>query len=269
MPKPSRMHFLKQVERLIAERFPSVKLERSQKEFALVLNGHWTSLENLYRMAVAESDDVAAPDRLTSIVDHWVTQLLQAAANLTDQLAPFYELRTRIMPIVVSRVPTLASGAAMLGQQLVDGLHVCYVLDDEQSISYVSPGLFDSWHISLDELHEVAIQNLVHLSATLPAHAAQDEDRRVSVILIQLLDGYDAARILLPGLYDHLRGHLGGPFAAGIPNRDILICFRDEPETVDRIRRQIVADHRSMPHQVTDRLFLITADGIAPYAQGV
>jgi hypothetical protein len=69
--------------------------------------------------------------------------------------------------------------------------------------------------------------------------------------------------VLLPSLHEKLRGHLGSPFVAAIPNRDILICFRDDQQTVARLREQISDDYRNMPHQLTDRLLLITPDGIA------
>jgi uncharacterized protein YtpQ (UPF0354 family) len=108
------------------------------------------------------------------------------------------------------------------------------------------------------------MHNLVSRSEAMSAHAAQDEEGRVNLILFQQMDGYDASRILLPTLHDRLREHLGSPFAAAIPNRDILICFRNEPEMLERLAEQIADDYRSMPHQVTDRLFLVTADGIAP-----
>ena len=77
------------------------------------------------------------------------------------------------------------------------------------------------------------------------------------------MDGYDASRVLLPTLHEKLREHLGSPFAAGIPNRDILLCFRNDDETVGRLREQIAEDHRQMPHGVTDKLLLVTPDGIA------
>ena len=57
---------------------------------------------------------------------------------------------------------------------------------------------------------------------------------------------------------------IGSPFAAGVPNRDILLCFRNDDETVEKLRDQIQKDYRRMPHQVTDKLLLITQDGIAP-----
>jgi len=85
----------------------------------------------------------------------------------------------------------------------------------------------------------------------------------MELILFQTLDGYDASRVLLPDLHERLREHLGSPFSAGIPNRDILLCFRNEEATVSRLRPQIERDYEQMPHQITSKLLLITADGIA------
>lgn len=102
-------------------------------------------------------------------------------------------------------------------------------------------------------------------SDPLTAHAGQDDDGRVNLVIIQSMDGYDASRILLRGLHDRLRGHLGSPFLAGIPNRDILICFRNEPEMVRRVSEQVRDDYARMPHQISPAIFLLTADGVAQY----
>ena len=96
------------------------------------------------------------------------------------------------------------------------------------------------------------------------AQAAQDESGQINLILFQSGDGYDASRILLPTLHERLREHLGSPFLAAIPNRDILLCFRNDDETIGRVKGQVEEDYRRMPHQVSDKLYLITADGIAP-----
>ena len=117
---------------------------------------------------------------------------------------------------------------------------------------------------TLETLHKTAIDNLTARSQEISAHAAQDENGNVNLILFQTMDGYDASRILLPTLHDRLKEHLGSPFAAGIPNRDILLCFRDDEETVGRLSQQISDDYQKMPHQVTDKLLLVTPDGIAP-----
>ena len=119
----------------------------------------------------------------------------------------------------------------------------------------------------LEEQHEQAIGNLVSRSQEMEAHGMQDETGRVNLILFQKGDGYDASRIFLPTLHDRLCEHLGSPFVAAIPNRDILLCFRDEEATVNQLAAKVAEDFRQMPHQVTDRLFLVTRDGIAPRAR--
>jgi uncharacterized protein YtpQ (UPF0354 family) len=265
MSKPSRIQFLDQVEQLIAKRFPSVKLQRSEADFSLRVNGNWASLENLYRVSVAENATASYADRLSRNVEQWVVELLHAMEQSPDELASYEELRPRILPVVVAKISQVASGIALVSQQLLDRLAVGYVIDDDKAMSYISVERLEQWNIPLDELHETAISNLIARSEMLQAHAAQDDEGKINLILIQTMDGYDASRILLPGLYDRLREYLGAPFVAGIPNRDILVCFRDDPETVSRLRERILQDFRTMPYQVTDELFLVTADGIASY----
>jgi uncharacterized protein YtpQ (UPF0354 family) len=149
-------------------------------------------------------------------------------------------------------------------QPLVAGLLVAYAIDNDRTIAYIPKQRFESWNMTIEALHETAIENLVNRSEAISAHAAADENGNVNLILFQTMDGYDASRILLPTLHDRLKEHLGSPFVAGIPNRDILLCFRDDEETVGRLRDQIAKDYQAMPHQVTDMLMLITPDGIAP-----
>jgi len=257
------MDFLDQVVHLVEARFPLVRLERSDATFSLRINGYWAPLENLYRLTLQQ------PDHMARNVERWITELLRAAEGSPDQSAPFEQVKDRILPVVVAGGAQIGGplGAAVLSQNILDGLAVAYAIDSDQFIAYIPRRLFDQWGISLDSLHELAIQNLVVRSESIQAHAGQDEDGRISLILVQTMDGYDASRILLPSLHERLRKHLGSPFVAGIPNRNILVCFRDDPQTVARMRKQIRQDYQTMPHQVTDRLFLITADGIAPYSQ--
>jgi uncharacterized protein YtpQ (UPF0354 family) len=149
-------------------------------------------------------------------------------------------------------------------QPLIHGLRLAYAIDSDRTIAYLPKTQFESWNISIDDLHEAAVENLIARSQAMSAHAAQDEDGKVNLILFQTMDGYDASRVLLPTLHDRLREYLGSPFAAAIPNRDILLCFRNDDETIARLREQIAEDHRKMPHGITEKLLLVTPDGIAP-----
>jgi uncharacterized protein YtpQ (UPF0354 family) len=119
--------------------------------------------------------------------------------------------------------------------------------------------------MSIDDLHAIAIKNLVAKSEAINAHAAQDESGAINLILFQTMDGYDASRILCRRCTNASASTWAAP-SRRHPNRDILLCFRDDEETVNRLKSQITEDFRSMPHQVTDRLLLVTQDGIASRA---
>jgi hypothetical protein len=253
----SREQFLSRVIEIVQQRFPLVKLDAGEENFSLSVNGAVAPLENLYRSTVLHPDD------MQHHVERWAVELLRASEGAPDLVATFEEVKERILPMVVSGTPD-DGPEGVVAQSLIEGLMVAYAIDNDRTIAYIPRKRFESWNVSLDTLHKTAIDNLTARSEAISAHAAQDEDGKVNLILFQTMDGYDASRILLPTLHDRLREHLGSPFAAGIPNRDILLCFRDDDETIGRLSQQIAEDFRKMPHQVTDKLLLVTPDGIAP-----
>ncbi|HEV7299381.1 MAG TPA: DUF1444 family protein [Tepidisphaeraceae bacterium] len=251
----SREQFSEQVLKHVAVKFPLVKIARGPQPFSMKVNGHVASLENIYRISQMR------PDETNHQIDRWVVELLRAGEGTPDQSGALEDLKDRILPMVL---PEAVSNSATINQPVVNGLNVAYAIDNDRTIAYIPKSHFETWNITLDDLHQIALNNLLAKSESLEAQVAQDEDGNVSLILFQKLDGYDASRLLLPTLHEKLAGFLGSPFVAGVPNRDILLCFRNEPQTVANMKKQIADDYRSMPHQVTDLLFLVTPDGIAP-----
>lgn len=260
MSDVTREQFSQQVIEIVRSRFPLVKIARAEQSFSIRINGRTASLENLYRMYQL------APSELRRHVERWAVELLRDSEGTPDRFASFEEIKDRLMPMVVSAELAELRRANIITQPLVEGLAITYVLDGDRTIAYLPTEVLEKWSMAIDDLHDLALSNLVARSQAIQAHAAQDEDGTVNLILFQTLDGFDATRILLPTLHEKLRDLLGSPFAAAIPNRDILLCFKADAETVDRLKAQVGQDYRTMPHQVTDKLFLVTADGIAPYA---
>lgn len=254
----SREQFAEQVIELVKGRFPLVKIARAEQAFALKLNGQVASLENLYRSTKLKPED------MKHNVERWAVELLRAAEGSPDQGADFETLAPRILPMILSQQQVDPQSPSTVSQPLVADLHIAYAIDSDRTIAYIPKAQFEAWNITLEELHNKAIENLVSRSESIAAHAAPDDQGRVSLILFQTMDGFDASRVLLPTLHERLREYLGSPFAAGIPNRDILLCFRNETETVENLRKQIATDYQNMPHHVTDKLLLVTQDGLAP-----
>jgi len=254
----SREEFVERVVEIVRARFPLVKIGEADGSFSVMINGSVAPLENLYRGALLR------PDELQHHVERWAVELLRAAEGTPDEDATFDEVRDRLMPLILPASSATDTPHNVVHEPLIPGLIVAYAIDHDRTISYLPRQKFEEWKIGLEELHDVAIANLTTRSEAISAHAAQDESGQVNLILFQTMDGYDASRLLLPTLHERLRPHLGSPFAAGIPNRDILLCFRNDPENADRLAKQIAEDYQRMPHQVTDQLVLVTQDGIAP-----
>ncbi|MGD0138673.1 MAG: DUF1444 family protein [Tepidisphaeraceae bacterium] len=255
MSTPTREQFLDEVLKVVGDKFPLVKIARADQPFSMRINGHVASLENLYRMSVLR------PDGTRRHVERWIVELLRAAEGTPDLDGTFEELRARIMPMVVPENSDPHHLSVM--QPLVEGLAVAYGIDNDRTISHVTQKRLQKWKTTIDDLHEAALANLATRSRSIEGHAAQDDHGRMELILFQTMDGYDASRLLLRDLHDKLREHLGSPFAAGIPNRDILLCFRNDEATVARLQPQIARDFDQMPHQITNKILLVTADGIA------
>lgn len=258
MSELTREQFVQQLIQQIHGQFPLVRIARAPQSFSVVVNGQTASLENIYRLTALKPED------LHRNVERWIVEMLRVSEGHPDHASGFEELKDRILPVVLPQPPADVDPATMVYQPFVADLVVAYAVDQQRTIEYIPRARFVDWKLSLDELHEVAIKNLVARSETLPAHAAPDESGKISLIVFQIMDGYDASRILLPSLHERLREYLGSPFAAAIPNRDILLCFRGDEETVGRYREQIAADYHSMPHQITEKLLLVTPDGVAP-----
>ncbi len=254
----TREMFMDRLTHIVREKFPLVKLTSPDGGFAVRINGHLAPLENLYRMSSLD------PDQLQYHIQRWVVELLRVGEGTPDEEGSFELLKDRVLPMVLA-ADVAEQRTQIVWQPLIDGLIVAYAIDSDRTIAYLTKSHFKRWKIDADQLHETAMNNLVAKSQAIAAHAAQDDDSgRVNLIIFQQMDGYDASRILLPTLHERLREHLGSPFVAAIPNRDILLCLREDEDTLKRLRGQVTEDFLNMPHQISQELFLVTNDGIAP-----
>ncbi len=259
MSELTREQFAQQVIDVVRERFPLVKIARATEPFSMKLNGNVASLENLYRSVLLQ------PQTSKHQVERWAVELLRAAEGQPDRDASYEELADRVMPMVMNGTTFQRMQEMTACQLLLDDLAIGYVVDGDRTISHIPLTQLARWKVDIETLHEKSLQNLSVRSQQLSADAAQDENGQVNVILFQAGDGYDSSRILLANLHDRLREYLGSPFLAAVPNRDIMICIRNNSQVLASVRQQVKQDYLTMPHQVSERLFLVTADGLAPF----
>src|SRR5438067_3616837 len=130
MSAMSREQFVEQVLRHVPEKFPLVKLARGDEPFSMRINGHVVSLENIYRVAVLQ------PDEMRHHIERWVVELLRAAEGTPDRTGSYEELKERIFPMILA---DRAGGPPQhtISQPLVEGLLVAYAIDSDRTITYI------------------------------------------------------------------------------------------------------------------------------------
>jgi uncharacterized protein YtpQ (UPF0354 family) len=139
---------------------------------------------------------------------------------------------------------------------LADEVVIGVVIDDENSYRYATDNDANKWDVTAEEIYDKALENLEKKSNAIEMMVIP---KPVGLVVINTMDSFDAARILLPRMREFFAEQIGTPFYFGIPNRDFLICFSAESdeETQRNIRKQIVTDNSERPYPLSSRTFIV------------
>ena len=144
--------FLKQVIELARQNFPLLQTSAS-RGFSLRLGHSEIGLSNFYRMYLQQ------PEQFRRIVLPGLTTLVRLQELSPDQLVPALdEVRDHILPMLSADEDSRNDERVRM--PWVGGLSVGYVVDEDDSYRFVQPQMLESWDLSLDELHDLAIANL-------------------------------------------------------------------------------------------------------------
>ncbi|MEX0716952.1 MAG: DUF1444 family protein [Planctomycetaceae bacterium] len=253
--------FADRVLALARRRFPLEDTELTD-DFQLRLGESRLNLGNFYRSFVK------APERFEQIVLPALTTLVRAQELGPTQLdPPFADVADRIMPILSTETARHEALTGFLSEPWVGGLTTMYVVDEAEAYWYIREELRERWGVSVEELHRRALENLESYFERTPMEftlAGDDDGPRI--LVPNRPDVYNAARILSEPFHRKLREVLGGEFAVGLPNRDTFVAFSlNSSEVVGRLRSQIAADFARMDHPLSDRLLLVSADGVSEF----
>ncbi|USN98323.1 MAG: DUF1444 family protein [Phycisphaeraceae bacterium] len=240
-------------------------LRRMQPDYAiamvgpreLLVNGRRLDLENLYRMVSNE------PGRGTEIVEHFLDQLFTGDGLDMNEM-PFDLIRSRVMPrIQPESIFEHLSRDLVAHIPFVNHTVVVFVTDLPQMTVSITTEQMVRWGVDADELDDVARENLRCYAPGLEFQVIESREGGKAVIVAEQ-DGYDAARLLLSGLYMKLAPQLGGDFYVATPARDMFVAMSIGPgEFVDRLRARVDDDYTRMPYPICRDLFYVTRDGVA------
>ncbi|MEY3173159.1 MAG: hypothetical protein RLZZ436_1073 [Planctomycetota bacterium] len=251
--------FQKQVVRLAREHFPLLQ-SASVRGFSVRLGQSELGLSNFYRMYLQ------APDQFRRIVLPGLTSLVRMQELSPAQLIPdFSEVRERILPMLAPDDDSRHD--ERVRQPWVGGLSIGYVVDEDDSYRYIHRQMLENWDVTCDDLHEAALENLQEYARSNPlSMTVVGEEDNPQMLMPVRPDAYNCSRILDPTFHQQLRELFGPQLVMGLPNRDFFVCVSlREPGLIQQVRQRVREDHATMHHPLTQRLLLISPDGVSEY----
>lgn len=254
MPKEPEA-FAELVATMLKERQPDYSIDLVGPR-ELLVNGRRLDLENLFRMVNHE------PNRGEEIVAHYLDQLFAGDAMQFMSMA-FDVARHRVMPrIQPESIFEHLAREQVAHVPFVNGTVIVFVTDLPNMTVSITTEQLIRWKLSVEEVEEIARKNLDEYAPDLEVQLVESKEGGRAAILAQH-DGYDAARLLLSGLFDRLAPQLGGNFYVATPARDMFVALSPAPDPfVRRLQQRVEHDFKRLPYPITSDFFYVTRDGV-------
>ncbi len=254
--------FMKNVLDLARQNFPLLQASVA-RGFSLRLGHSEIGLSNFYRMYLQQ------PDHFRRIVLPGLTTVVRMQELSPEQLLPSLdEVRNRILPMLSGDDESRAEDRVKTAW--VGGLSVGYVVDEDDSYRFVLRRMLDTWSISSDELHDIALENLRRYASEHPLEVTMvgDEDDPRMLMPVKP-DAYNCSRILDPGFHGRLRDLFGPELLIGVPNRDFFVAVTmKDRDLIEQVQLRVNEDFATMHHPLTRRLLVVSADGVSEFCEG-
>jgi hypothetical protein len=175
-------------------------------------------------------------------------------------MPPFPLVRDRILPLLkqtysLPPIDGYVRENRILRRRLDDGISIVYAIEGQHRITLVTDGMPTAWEIDVEELHDLAVQNLRARTRHL-----LDEIGGPSAAYVDL-DGFDAARLLVADLI--VPAAITHPVFA-IPHEHA--CLIAEATARGALAAEAEALFRISRSPLTTRLYRLGSPGDLPVA---
>lgn len=253
--------FRQQVLALAARHFPLLEA-KPKGRFAIELQGCEINLSNFYRSYLQQ------PESLSRIVLPGLTSVVRLQEWGPEQvMPPLDEVEDRIMPMLYPDDDAAETLRDFVQLPWIGGLTQVFVIDEDDTYRFVHGSMLKQWDLSMESLQELALDNLDTYADDHPMQVNLIGDEEDPQMLVPVNpDPYNSARILGRSFHRRLRELFGPEVIVGVPNRDFFVAVSlDHPRLISHVRERVVQDYHSMHHPLTQRLLVISADGVSEY----
>ena len=253
--------FADRVLNIARDQFPGYVCELDD-QLQLQLGESRINLFNVYRRYAN------SPDQFEEIVQPALDTLHDVQNWDSSRLNPSLDdIRDRIMPMLYPESTWKKQFPEFAAQPWIAGLTILYVVDETDAYWYLRNDLIEPWGVTIEDIHEIAIENL---NAYFEAHPMElmltGEPDVAQLLLPERPDAYNSARLLSESFHQSLQELLGREFAVGVPNRDFFVAVSLESDNViEQVREKIADDHDRMDHPLSKRMLLVSTDGVSEF----
>ena len=253
--------FRREVLAIAKKHFPLLDVQPSGR-FAVELQGSEINLSNFYRSYLQQ------PEHLVRMILPGLTSVVRLQEWGPDQIMPpFEQIEDRIMPMLFPDGDAADTLKDFVQLPWVGGLTQVFVIDEDSTYRFVHESMLQQWDKSMESLQELAMQNLDNYAVDHPMQVnliGDDEDPQMLVPVSP--DPYNSARILDRTFHQRLRELFGPEVIVGVPNRDFFVAVSlNHPKLISHVQERVFQDYHSMHHPLTQRLLVISADGVSEY----
>jgi hypothetical protein len=250
----------------LALRFDGLQVDRAADPLVVVVSATNCGLQNLH--AIQRRDNTTKSEMRELVIKHF-ERMFAKSDHHGHGPAPIHwaDAKARLRPQFMPAEYAHQTPAPLAHVPVNADVSIALVVDLENTYSYVRTADLSLWGVSYDAAFEQAVANLDSASTEMAAHISDGPN---SFVAVELKDGYDAARILLPQFRAFLVERLGEPFLAGIPNRDFLICWSQQSSAEFQafVKAKIASDCAVQPYPLTSAVLLVTESSLSPESAG-
>lgn len=204
-------------------------------------------------------------DAITESVLSTAERLLNWDAKATEE--DFELVKDRVMPMLVPETVWQESLREFASEPWIAGLRIVYVVDENDAYWYVREELLGIWELCMPDLHKLALENLAdYFERRAIDITAVDGTHGPNLLMPANADAYNSVQLLNQPFHRKLQRILGPEFAIGIPNRDFFVAVSlKNTDVLERVRGKVAADFKTMDHPLTDRILIVSTDGVSEY----
>jgi uncharacterized protein YtpQ (UPF0354 family) len=193
------------------------------------------------------ADYKARPQQLDAILRDVVAEA-ETTMEKGNADTRFADVRSRILPLLkpLTALRTLNDEAATT--RFPGNLYVAYLVERSDSLIAVSHEDLEAWGRSLEEVHEIAVANLLR-------QTNRNEPLRCEEKLCGWAsgDGWDASRLVVPELRRQIVREIG-PSVYAVPTESVYVAL--PIRLADRIRPRVEHDFVTADKPVSQDLFV-------------